>query len=165
MITQGRIATVLGHPVYDIRGSKIGDTEHVFLDDVTGEPEWVSVQTGYFGTSEFFVPVREATMVEDHLEVPYAKSTVEDAPMSMSTPEASSRWTRSTDSTSTTTSPGTKTQAGSRSSTSRTRVDRPTHEPSAIAPKAPRCPTTTPRLRASQRHRGSGHRPWRPRES
>ena len=80
MITQGQIATVLGHSVFDIDGIKIGDTRHVFLDDATGEPEWVSVETGLFGTSESFVPTHEATMVEDHLEVPYAKATVEDAP-------------------------------------------------------------------------------------
>ncbi|WP_392971548.1 PRC-barrel domain-containing protein [Streptomyces sp. LN245] len=76
MITQGQIATVLDHPVYDIRGSKIGDTGHVFLDGATGEPEWVSVQTGHFGTRESLVPLHEATIVEDHLEVPYAKTTV-----------------------------------------------------------------------------------------
>ncbi|MGW0966528.1 PRC-barrel domain-containing protein [Streptomyces sp. NPDC002516] len=80
MITQAQIADVLDHPVYDVGGSKIGDTRHLFLDDATGEPEWVSVRTGLFGTGESFVPLREATMVEDHLEVPYAKSTVKDAP-------------------------------------------------------------------------------------
>ncbi|MFI0967713.1 PRC-barrel domain-containing protein [Streptomyces sp. NPDC021080] len=80
MITQAQIANVLDHPVYDVDGSKIGDTRHLFLDDATGEPEWVSVRTGLFGTGESFVPLREATLVEDHLEVPYSKSTVKDAP-------------------------------------------------------------------------------------
>ncbi|MFD6552435.1 PRC-barrel domain-containing protein [Streptomyces sp. NPDC058398] len=80
MITQGQIATVLDHPVYDMDGSKIGTARHVFLDDATGEPEWVSVKTGHFGTRESLVPLHEATIVEDHLEVPYAKTTVKDAP-------------------------------------------------------------------------------------
>ncbi|MFF3327839.1 DUF2382 domain-containing protein [Streptomyces sp. NPDC002889] len=80
MITQEQIPTVLDHPVQDIDGNKIGDAKHVFLDDVTGQPEWVSVKTGLFGTSESFVPTHEATLVEDHLEVPYAKDTVKDAP-------------------------------------------------------------------------------------
>ncbi|MCX5008592.1 PRC-barrel domain-containing protein [Streptomyces sp. NBC_00638] len=80
MITQGQIAAVLDHSVYDVDGNKIGDTRHVFLDDATGEPEWVSVKTGLFGTSESFVPTREAALVEDHLEVPYTKATVKDAP-------------------------------------------------------------------------------------
>ncbi|MEV6654022.1 DUF2382 domain-containing protein [Streptomyces sp. NPDC051219] len=80
MITREQIPTVLDHPVHDAEGHKIGDARHVFLDDVTGQPEWVSVETGLFGASESFVPTREATVVEDHLEVPYTKDTVKDAP-------------------------------------------------------------------------------------
>lgn len=80
MITQDQIPTVLDHPVYDSDGNKIGDAKHVFFDDATDEPEWVSVKTGLFGTSESFVPIHEAAVVEDHLEVPYAKDAVKDAP-------------------------------------------------------------------------------------
>ncbi|MGW7457881.1 PRC-barrel domain-containing protein [Streptomyces sp. NPDC054797] len=80
MITQVQIATVLDHSVHDADGNKIGDAKHVFLDAVTGRPEWVSVKTGLFGARESFVPLREATVVEDHLEVPYAKDTVKEAP-------------------------------------------------------------------------------------
>lgn len=80
MITREQIPAVLDHPVYDTSGTKIGDARHVFLDDATGQPEWVSVKTGLFGTSESFVPVHDASVVEDHLEVPYAKDKVKDAP-------------------------------------------------------------------------------------
>ncbi len=80
MITREQIPTVLDHPVQDSDGNKIGDAKHVFLDDATGQPEWVSVKTGLFGTSESFIPIRDATMVEDHLEVPYRKDKVKDAP-------------------------------------------------------------------------------------
>ncbi|MER5402533.1 PRC-barrel domain-containing protein [Streptomyces sp. NPDC002599] len=151
MITQGQIAAVLDHPVYDVDGNKIGDTKHVSLDDATGEPEWVSIKTGLFGTSESFVPTREATMVDDHLEVSYAKATVKDAPMSTSTPGASSRWTRNTVSTSTTASRGTKAEVGSRSPTRLTREDEPApiHGQSLMSQKEPRCPTATPPLRGS----------------
>jgi uncharacterized protein (TIGR02271 family) len=80
VITQEQIQAVLDHPVYDPEGQKIGDASHVFLDDVTGKPEWVSVKTGLFGTRESFAPIREASMVEDHLTVPFAKDKVKDAP-------------------------------------------------------------------------------------
>ncbi|HSA51526.1 MAG TPA: PRC and DUF2382 domain-containing protein [Yinghuangia sp.] len=80
MITREQISTVLEHPVFDTEGNKIGDAKNVFIDDVTGEPEWVSVKTGLFGASESFVPIRQASVVEDHLEVPYPKDTVKDAP-------------------------------------------------------------------------------------
>ncbi|GGY20593.1 DUF2382 domain-containing protein [Streptomyces djakartensis] len=80
MITREQIPVVLDHPVYDDHGNKIGEANHVFFDDITGEPEWVSVRTGLFGTKESFVPIHDATVAGDHLEVPYAKDQVKDAP-------------------------------------------------------------------------------------
>ena len=80
MITKDQIETLLEHPVYDAEGTKIGDAKHVFLDDATDSPEWVSVKTGMFGMSESFVPLRDARIVEDHLEVPFPKDKVKDAP-------------------------------------------------------------------------------------
>ena len=80
MITRQQITTVLDRPVYDAQGNKIGEAKHVFLDDASGRPEWVSVRTGLFGTSESFVPIHDATVVEDHLQVAYPKDKVKDAP-------------------------------------------------------------------------------------
>lgn len=80
MIAQEQIPTVLDHPVYDTEGKKIGDAKHVFLDDSTGRPEWVTVRTGLFGTNESFIPIRDASLVQDHLEVPYPKDRVKGAP-------------------------------------------------------------------------------------
>ena len=80
MITREQIPTVLDHPVHDAEGTKIGDARHVFLDDTTGQPEWVSVKTGMFGSHESFVPIHDAALVGDHLEVPFAKELVKHAP-------------------------------------------------------------------------------------
>ncbi|MFG3248746.1 DUF2382 domain-containing protein [Streptomyces sp. NPDC048187] len=80
MITREEIANVLDQPVYDGDGNKIGDAKHVFFDDMTGRPEWVSVKTGMFGSAESFVPIRDAALVQDHLEVPYGKDQVKGAP-------------------------------------------------------------------------------------
>ncbi|WP_338483006.1 PRC and DUF2382 domain-containing protein [Streptomyces sp. SCSIO 75703] len=80
MITREEIANVLDQPVYDGEGNKIGDAKHVFFDDMTGRPEWVTVRTGLFGSSESFVPVHDAALVQDHLEVPYGKDQVKGAP-------------------------------------------------------------------------------------
>ncbi|MFF8032047.1 PRC and DUF2382 domain-containing protein [Streptomyces sp. NPDC016626] len=80
MITREEISIVLDHPVYDGDGNKIGDAKHVFLDDASGRPEWVTVKTGLFGSNESFVPIRDAALVQDHLEVPYRKDKVKDAP-------------------------------------------------------------------------------------
>ncbi len=80
MITREEISILLDHPVYDGDGNKIGDAKHVFLDDASGRPEWVTVKTGMFGSSESFIPIRDASMVQDHLEVPYPKDKVKGAP-------------------------------------------------------------------------------------
>lgn len=80
MITSEQVRTVVDRTVCDSDGNKIGSAKHVFLDDATGAPEWVSVKTGLFGANESFVPIRDATMVDDHLEVPYDKETVKKAP-------------------------------------------------------------------------------------
>ncbi|WP_212909327.1 DUF2382 domain-containing protein [Streptomyces sp. TS71-3] len=80
MITREQIPSVLDHAVYDTQGNKIGDAKHIFLDDVSGRPEWASVKTGMFGGRESFVPIRDAALVEDHLEVPFDKAKVKEAP-------------------------------------------------------------------------------------
>ncbi|WP_255953060.1 PRC and DUF2382 domain-containing protein [Streptomyces odontomachi] len=80
MITREQIPSVLDHAVYDTQGNKIGDAKHIFLDDVSGRPEWASVRTGMFGARESFVPIRDASLIEDHLEVPFDKAMVKDAP-------------------------------------------------------------------------------------
>jgi len=80
MITRDQIPQVVGHPVLDSQGKKIGDAKHMYLDDRTGEPEWVTVKTGFFGNNETFVPTRAARMTEDHLEVPYDKDQIKGAP-------------------------------------------------------------------------------------
>ncbi|MFF2655606.1 PRC and DUF2382 domain-containing protein [Streptomyces sp. NPDC058045] len=80
MITREQIPSVLDHAVYGPDGSKIGDAKHIYLDDASGRPEWATVKTGMFGTRETFVPIGDATLVEDHLEVPYDKAKVKDAP-------------------------------------------------------------------------------------
>jgi stress response protein YsnF len=80
VITREQVSSVIDHTVYDQEGKKIGQAGHVFLDDATGEPEWATVRTGMFGNHESFVPIHEARLVEDRVEVPCTRSQVKDAP-------------------------------------------------------------------------------------
>jgi uncharacterized protein (TIGR02271 family) len=61
-------------------GSRIGPIGQVFLDDATGEPEWVTVRTGLFGGAESFVPLRGATVADGAVHVAFDKDTVKGAP-------------------------------------------------------------------------------------
>jgi uncharacterized protein (TIGR02271 family) len=80
MIGTEAIRRVIGKDVYDQSGDKIGSASEVYLDDESGQPEWVTVRTGLFGTKESFVPLRNADLTDDGLRVPVSKSQVKDAP-------------------------------------------------------------------------------------
>jgi uncharacterized protein (TIGR02271 family) len=80
MIGTDTISRVIGQDVYDESGDKIGSASEIYLDDETGQPEWVTVRTGMFGTKESFVPIRNADLTDDGVRVPVSKSQVKDAP-------------------------------------------------------------------------------------
>src|SRR5919107_1577522 len=80
MIGTDTISRVIGQDVYDEAGQKIGSASEVYLDDETGQPEWVTVRTGLFGTKESFVPIRNADLTDDGVRVPISKERVKDAP-------------------------------------------------------------------------------------
>ena len=61
-------------------GDKLGTIEEIYLDNDSGKPEWALVTTGMFGTTQSFVPLRDASASEEGVTVPFDKSTVKDAP-------------------------------------------------------------------------------------
>ena len=64
----------------DRDGDRIGKVGAVYYDDATNEPSWLTVQTGFFGTKETFVPVQGADVSGDRVTVAYDKAKVKDAP-------------------------------------------------------------------------------------
>jgi len=69
-----------GGDVLSASGERLGGVGQVFLDDTTGDPAWVTVKTGLFGTKESFVPLQGAGSRGDDIVVSYDKATVENAP-------------------------------------------------------------------------------------
>src|SRR4051794_352280 len=69
-----------GRTVVDRDGDKIGKLDEVYLDDSTGQPEWVIVNTGLFGTRSSFVPLAGASPSGEQVRVSYEKSQVKNAP-------------------------------------------------------------------------------------
>ena len=70
----------IGRRAVDPQGSKIGSVGQVYLDDETGQPDWVTVNTGLFGTRENFVPLRGSRIDGDDLVLPFEKDVVKDSP-------------------------------------------------------------------------------------
>lgn len=66
--------------VYDSDGDKVGKVDVVFEDVHSGQPEWVAVKTGLFGSKSSFVPLVNTQLEGDSLRVPYDKNQIKDAP-------------------------------------------------------------------------------------
>lgn len=80
MISKDQLRTLRDGDMYSVDGDKIGSIEEIYLDDRTNEPEWATVNTGLFGTSQSFVPLSGATVTDDGLTVQYSKDQIKDAP-------------------------------------------------------------------------------------
>ncbi|MFN3216264.1 MAG: DUF2382 domain-containing protein [Acidimicrobiales bacterium] len=78
--TKTRYEDWLGTTVYDSTGDKLGGITDVYYDDTTGQPEWMTVSTGWFGTSEQFVPIAGTKQHEDGFRTEYTKDQIKDAP-------------------------------------------------------------------------------------
>jgi uncharacterized protein (TIGR02271 family) len=79
VISEHQISNVIGSTAVGADG-KLGSVGEVYLDDETGRPEWATVNTGLFGTSETFVPIANASVDGDRLTVPFTKDQIKDAP-------------------------------------------------------------------------------------
>src|SRR4051812_20612948 len=80
MLTEQDARQAIGSTVYSTNGEKIGKVGQLFLDDETQRPEFITVNTGLFGTNETFIPVADAELSGDRLTVPFDKDKVKDAP-------------------------------------------------------------------------------------
>lgn len=80
MLSQEQLQHVLGETAYGSDGEKLGKVGRIFLDNASGLPEWVTVQTGLFGTRESFVPAGDAVLGDQGVTVPFSKDAVKNAP-------------------------------------------------------------------------------------
>jgi uncharacterized protein (TIGR02271 family) len=80
MFSTDQAAQLRGATVVGPDGEKIGSVEEIYLDDDTGQPEWLTVKTGLFGSRVSFVPLADARVDGDTVQVPYDKAHVKDAP-------------------------------------------------------------------------------------
>jgi len=77
---QTEIRSLLDCHVIGSDGQSIGKVGQVYLSDRTGEPEWVTVRTGFFGMKQTFVPLANARRSGDEIRVPFDKEMIKEAP-------------------------------------------------------------------------------------
>jgi len=64
----------------DPDGHTIGKVSKVYLDDHTGQPRWVLVETGLFGTRDSFAPIHGSRIDGERVVLAVSKEQVKDAP-------------------------------------------------------------------------------------
>jgi PRC-barrel domain len=66
--------------VVDAEDNRIGKVSRVYNDDQTGEPMWLLVETGLFGTRQSFAPIHGARLDGERVVLAVSKDQLEDAP-------------------------------------------------------------------------------------
>ena len=69
-----------GRDVIDQNGLAVGVISDIYVDDVTGRPEWAGVKPGLFSHRLTFVPLSQATLHGLRVQVPYHQSHIHEAP-------------------------------------------------------------------------------------
>ncbi len=80
MISRKLARELPGRDLFDRNGERIGEINQVFVDEVTDEPRWVTVKTGWFGLSDSFVPLVDVDTSGAGVRVAYDRATIKDAP-------------------------------------------------------------------------------------
>jgi hypothetical protein len=68
------------HAAADAEGNRIGKITKVYQDDQTGQPLWVLVETGLFGTRQSFAPIHGARVEGELVVLAVSKDQVKEAP-------------------------------------------------------------------------------------
>jgi len=74
------VKTWRGNAAVGPDANKLGTVEDIYLDQETGEPEWVALKTGMFGGKLSFAPLAEARLDGDTVVLPYEKEQIKSAP-------------------------------------------------------------------------------------
>ncbi|MCS5479981.1 PRC and DUF2382 domain-containing protein [Corynebacterium sp. YIM 101645] len=65
---------------YDKNGDKLGSVKQVYINDATGQPDFVEVGHGLFGMSSSLVPLRGHQLTGEELRLSFTKDRIQDAP-------------------------------------------------------------------------------------
>lgn len=82
MVTRKQMEQLIGEKgdVLASDGSVLGSIKRAYLGDHTGQPTWITVNTGMFGNAESFIPLQSATVAEKNIRVPYTRELVSNSP-------------------------------------------------------------------------------------
>ena len=62
-----------------MNGAKLGKIGQIYVDDQTGQPLWVTISTGMFGTKQSFAPLHGSRSDHGDLQLAVTKDMVTSA--------------------------------------------------------------------------------------
>ena len=71
---------IVGQATFDDAGEKVGYVEFCYLDIDTEQPEWAAVNNGRLASKSHLVPLVDATMTREGLQVAFSLSQIGGAP-------------------------------------------------------------------------------------
>jgi uncharacterized protein (TIGR02271 family) len=80
MTTTEELQNMEGQTAVDVNGAKLGKIGQIYVDDQTGQPLWVTITTGMFGTKQSFAPLYGSRSDGGNLQLAVTKDMVQDAP-------------------------------------------------------------------------------------
>ena len=80
MTTTEELQNMEGQTAVDVNGAKLGKIGQIYVDDQTGQPLWVTITTGMFGTKQNFAPLYGSRSDGGDLHLAVTKDMVTDAP-------------------------------------------------------------------------------------
>lgn len=70
---------LLDAAIFDIEGARVGTVTDVYVDESTGRPEWLLLDTGFFGRG-IHVPAHRLDPLEGGYRLPYARDVIASSP-------------------------------------------------------------------------------------
>ena len=80
MTSTEELQNMEGQTAVDVDGAKLGKIGQVYVDDQTGQPLWVTITTGMFGTRQSFAPLHGSHPAGEDLQLAVTKGMVSGAP-------------------------------------------------------------------------------------
>lgn len=80
MTTTEELQNMEGQTAVDVNGAKLGKIGQIYVDDQTGQPLWVTITTGMFGTKQSFAPLYGSRSDGGDLHLAVTKDMVQEAP-------------------------------------------------------------------------------------
>jgi uncharacterized protein (TIGR02271 family) len=78
--TTEELQSMEGQTAVDVNGAKLGKIGQIYVDDQSGQPLWVTITTGMFGTKQSFAPLHGSRPDGGDLQLAVTKDMVQGAP-------------------------------------------------------------------------------------